>query len=259
MKLSVLMITKNAKEVIEEALKSLKGLWDEPVIIDSGSKDGTLEIAKKFTNNVSSYPFQDNYSDVRNIGLSKVTGNWILVLDADERLSEELKRKISVLINDRNTDGYWFRRKTFISTKEYLRYGLFYPDWQLRLFRNKRGYYFKGAVHEQLTIPKRKTKEMPYDILHYPQHPKYTAFTDFSNLMPYVHIHADNLVKSSNNILLLCLEGMAQFVNLFFGGFLRGKGFLDGWNGFRAHLIFASSIALAYILAGWEKTKIALK
>ena len=77
--------------------------------------------------------------------------------------------------------------------------------------------------------------------------------------MPYVHIHADNLVKSSNNILLLCLEGMAQFVNLFFGGFLRGKGFLDGWNGFRAHLIFASSIALAYILAGWEKTKIALK
>ena len=167
MKLSVLMITKNAKEVIEEALKSLKGLWDELVIIDSGSKDGTLEIAKKFTNNVSSYPFQDNYSDVRNIGLSKVTGNWILVLDADERLSEELKRKISVLINDRNTDGYWFRRKTFISTKEYLRYGLFYPDWQLRLFRNKRGYYFKGAVHEQLTIPKRKTKEMPYDILHY--------------------------------------------------------------------------------------------
>ena len=116
MKLSVLMITKNAKEVIEEALKSLKGLWDELVIIDSGSKDGTLEIAKKFTNNVSSYPFQDNYSDVRNIGLSKVTGNWILVLDADERLSEELKRKISVLINDRNTDGYWFRRKTFIST-----------------------------------------------------------------------------------------------------------------------------------------------
>ncbi len=255
MKLSVLIITKNAEEIIREALKSAEGLWDELVIVDNGSNDGTVKLVRKFTNKVFVNLSHNNFSEIKNYGLSKISGDWVLSLDADERLSKEMRERIPTLIKNRNIGGYWFRRKTFIVPNRYLHYGLFYPDWQLRLFRNKKEYRYRGAVHEQLTIPKEKTKEVSYDILHFPQHPKYTSFTDFYNLMPYVRIHVDELEKASKSIVTLLFDGIGQFTKLFFGGFFRGKGFLDGWEGFRAHIIFASSIALAYTIAAWKRTK----
>ncbi len=254
--LSILIVTKNAEGVIGKALESLQGLGDELVVIDSGSTDGTVRIVQKFTKNVFMHSFQHDFSNLRNFGLSKVTSDWVLVLDADEELGEEAKREIPDLIRNKTIDGYWFRRKTFLAPGRYLRYGFFYPDWQLRLFRNKKEYRYRGAVHEQLSIPKGKTREVPYDILHYPQHPKYTSFTDFRNLMPYVRIRANELEKSSKGASILLFAAVGQFILLFVGGFFRGKGFLDGWVGFRAHLIFALSVSLAYILAGWRKVKV---
>ncbi len=255
--LSILMIVKDAGVVIRKALVSLQGLGDELVVVDSGSTDATKTIARKFTNKLYAVVFQQDFSELRNIGLSKVSGDWILVLDADEQLAQETKREIPYLIRNSTIDGYWFRRKTFVSPNRYLHYGLFYPDWQLRLFRNRKEYRYRGTVHEQLAIPKEKTREVSYDILHYPQHPKYTSFTNFRNLLPYIQIQAGELLKSPRDVLGLFVTGVEQFFKLFFGGFLRGKGFLDGWAGFRAHIMFASSIAFAHILAGWRKIKIA--
>lgn len=249
------MITKNAERVIRHALKSVEELWDELVIVDSESKDGTVEAAKMFTENVFVRPFHNDFSEIKNFGLSKISGDWVLSLDADEELSEEARQQVPNLIKNNKIDGYWLRRRTFVSANKYLRYGLFYPDWQLRLFRNKKDYHFEGAVHEHLTIPKEKTKEVSCDILHYPQHPKYTLFMNFHNLMPYVQIHAGELEKSSKDVFALFFGGIEQFIKLFFGGFFRGKGFLDGWAGFRAHLMFASSVGLSYLLAAWKKAK----
>lgn len=249
----MVMVTKNAGEVIEEALKSVAGVWDELVVVDSGSTDGTVEVARKFTDKVYTFPFRDDFSKLRNLTLSKVHGDWVLVLDADERLSDEAIRQIPKLINNKDIDGFWFRRKTFITPAQYLRYGLFYPDYQLRLFRNKKEYRYRGAVHEQLAIPKEKTREVPYDILHYPQRPKYDRFSSFGNMAPYIRIHSGELDKSPKGMLTLFFEGGGKFLGLFFSGFLRGKGFLDGWAGFRAHFMFAASIAIAHGWAGWKK------
>lgn len=252
-RLSILVITKNAEVTIGGALKSVEGLWDELVVIDTGSSDRTINVAKKFMAKVFAHHFRNDFSEVKNFGLSKVTCDWVLALDSDERLTDELRAALPGLIQNKNVDGYWFRRRTYISSMRYLRYGLFYPDYQLRLFRNKKEYRYRGAVHEQLTIPKSKTQKVFYDILHYPQHSKYTAFADFHNLMPYIHIRANELAKFHQGAGLLFLKGMGEFVKLFLSGYFRGKGFLDGWAGFRAHVMFASSIALAYILAGWRK------
>ncbi len=71
--------------------------------------------------------------------------------------------------------------------------------------------------------------------------------------LPYVRIQADELVTSHRNIISLAFGEIEQFLRIFFGGFFSGKGFLDGWIGFRAHVMFAASIIFAYGVAGWKK------
>lgn len=253
MSLSVVMVTRDADNIIEGALKSVEGLWDELIVVDSRSTDKTVAVAKKFTKQVFLARFGGDFSAMRNFGLSKASSEWILMIDADERLSGELREQISHFVKHKDIDGYWFRRRTYISPSRYLRYGLFYPDYQLRLFRCRKEYRYRGAIHEQLTIPKEKTKEIHYDILHYPQHPKYTSFHDFSNFFPYIRIQVKELEVSSESALQLLWEGIKQAIMLFGGGFFRGKGFLDGWAGFRAHYLFMCSILLAYTRASWKK------
>lgn len=190
---------------------------------------------------------------MRNFGLEKANGEWILMIDSDEKLSTGLIHEIPSLIKDPHIDGYWFRRKTFIAKEIYLRYGFFYPDYQLRLFRNKKEYRYIGAVHEALTIPKEKTKEVPLDILHYPANPKYTSWQDFKNMLPYIRIQAAELQKKQFSAVQLFWLGCTTFWILMFKGFIRGKGFLDGYAGFRAQVLFSLSIASGYILAGFRK------
>jgi hypothetical protein len=196
-----------------------------------------------------------DYSYHKNTEIRSIHESWILSLDSDEELSQELLDKLPELIKDDSVDGYWFRRRNYISPTRYLKYGLFYPDWQLRLFRNHQGYKYHGAVHEQLDIPYSKTKQIPVDIYHFPNHPKYTKFSDFTNLLPYVKIKAEELIKLDKSNTWYYERGVWQFMNLFLGGFIRGKGFLDGYVGLRAHLMFAWSIALSYFFApNYRKT-----
>jgi hypothetical protein len=169
-----------------------------------------------------------------------------LFLDGDERVSEELVKVIPELLKDNSVDGYWIPRKTFITPDRYLKYGLFYPDYQLRLFRVKKEYRFVGAVHEVVQIPDAKTKKIGQPLLHYPDHPKYTAFSDFKNMNMYITIHAKELRALRKSSWQYYAEGLWQGVFLFCSGFFRGKGFLDGWAGFRAHVLFAASIAAGY-------------
>jgi hypothetical protein len=202
-----------------------------------------IKVITKHCNNI------DNFSLIKNLSLKDILSEWVLSLDSDEELSQELIDILPELTKDESIDGYWFRRRNYISKTKYLKYGLFYPDWQLRLFRNNKGYKYHGAVHEQLDISYSKTRQIPTDIYHYPNNPKYSKFSDFANLMPYVNIKAVELGKLPHSLLGYYSKGILQFIKLFFGGYFRGKGFLDGYPGFRAHLMFAWSIALPYFLA----------
>lgn len=248
MLLSVYIITKNEEVGVGEALESVRGVADEIVVVDSGSTDKTITIVKQYTDRVYTKRFRDDFSQLRNFALSKLRGEWVLTLDADERLSEGLKEKIPELIADKHVDGYWFARKTFISGARYLKYGVFYPDYQLRLFRNKKEYRYRGAVHEQLTIPKEKTREVPYDVLHYPTHPKYDRFSSIVNMTGYMRIAARSYTKQFDTATLVG-KAITSFIDIFLGGLFRGKGILDGWAGFRAHLIFALSVSGSWALA----------
>ncbi len=96
--ISLCMIVKNEEENIEHCLSSIQGLVDEIIIIDTGSTDGTKEIAKKFGAKVFDFKWNNNFSDARNFSLSKATGDWIFILDADEVISPSDHEKIKNLI-----------------------------------------------------------------------------------------------------------------------------------------------------------------
>ncbi|MBB6693249.1 glycosyltransferase family 2 protein [Cohnella xylanilytica] len=147
--LSVNIITKNEESNIKRCLDSVS--WtNEIIIIDSGSTDSTISICKEYTNNIYIEEWS-NYAEQRNKALKKSTCDWILVIDADEELTEDLIREIRSLLNSGATNaGYMISMKNYIGD-QWLKSKRFTPNYQLRLFKRE-GAYFHGAVHERVNI-----------------------------------------------------------------------------------------------------------
>jgi len=154
------MIAKNEEKNLANCLNSIKDIIDEIMIMDTGSTDKTKEIAKKFNAKIFDFKWIDDFSAARNESLKYVTKDWILVLDADETLDEESKKTIKGLIKDKETDAFLFLQKNYTNNssiagfvnEEHKKNGKSYSGWYgsfiVRLFRNKKGYKFKGTVHE---------------------------------------------------------------------------------------------------------------
>jgi len=246
MKISLLIIVKNGEKGIEQTIQSAKGIVNEIVVVDSGSTDKTLEIVKKYTKKVYEKIFENDFSKLRNFGLSKASGDWILVLDADEVLEVDTLKKVSELINQSQADGYWFRRKWYYDDSHYLKHGLFYPDYQLRLFRNTKAIRYQNRVHEELNIPKEKTKKADMCIDHYGSLSKYLSLDGFKKLNPYIQLLSLNLKHRHYSRWYLFWRMKYTFFDMFFVGLTRGKGLFDGWIGVKAHFFFALSVSLGY-------------
>lgn len=143
--ISVLFITKNEKEVIEEAIKSAKDLADEIIVVDDSS-DETPKIAEKLGAKVIKHPFK-NFSEQRNLALAAATGDWIFYLDADERVTPQFVKEVKLLVNAYDLTfedvGYWVRRKTFFYGKDW-----HFQDKVQRFFRKDKISGWEGVVHE---------------------------------------------------------------------------------------------------------------
>lgn len=155
------MIVKDEGKFIGKALKGVKGFVDEIIVVDTGSKDKTSEIAKKSGAKVFKFKWNNDFSKARNFSLKKSTKDWILILDADEIISEyDLKRirKITELnevdavsmiqknySNDRKSLGWIPVKEKNIYTKDFTG---FFPSEIIRLFRNKGKIKYRGGVHE---------------------------------------------------------------------------------------------------------------
>ncbi len=150
--LSVAIITYNEERIIEKTLSAIDNWVDQIVIVDSYSTDNTLNILEMFNTAVFQKKWQ-GYSKQKNFAISKCTGDWILVLDADEVLSNELKDEIlNIIKNPSDYDGFKVKRKFYIG-KRWIKYGGYYPDYQLRLFKNNINVQFKQReVHESIEL-----------------------------------------------------------------------------------------------------------
>ncbi|MBI2018511.1 glycosyltransferase family 2 protein [Candidatus Daviesbacteria bacterium] len=143
--LSVVVLTKNEEDRIKVCLESVK--WaDEIVVVDNGSKDSTLEIAKRYTDKIFSVNLQD-FAAWRNFAAEKVLGDWMLFVDPDERVLEPLKKEIEGMISVSDFSAYALSRKNIIFGTE-VKYGPFWPDWVIRLLKKDDFETWVGKIHE---------------------------------------------------------------------------------------------------------------
>lgn len=229
--LSVAVIALNEADRIRACLESVA--WaDEVVVVDSGSSDKTLEIAREFTDHVLFHPWA-GFAAQKNFALSQCRGDWILSLDADERVSEALQREIvATLAGNPPVAGFFVPRQNFFQGR-WMRHGGLYPDLQLRLFRRGRGAFAERAVHESVRV------EGPTARLRAPLvHQSYRGIEDFvARANRYSELAARELAArgrggSSADLLL---RPLWRFVRMYV---LRG-GFLDGRRGFVLAVLYA--------------------
>lgn len=145
--LSLCMIVKNEERYIKKSLDSVSDIVDEIIIVDTGSTDSTLHIIKNYNIKLYKFNWNNNFSAARNYTISKATCDWILFLDADEILDNSSKLNILNFIKNTNLDGCHFLVYNYIS-ENMKDYTLHYA---LRLFKNNKGYYYKGKIHEQIS------------------------------------------------------------------------------------------------------------
>ncbi|WP_077624194.1 glycosyltransferase family 2 protein [Sediminibacillus massiliensis] len=143
--LSVCMIIYNEEVNLKRCLSSIKNIADEIVIVDTGSTDNSIEVAKSFQALVISHEWGEDFSAARNLALEKATKEWILVMDADEVLQDD---QITTYMENNDVDGYFVRFINFYGQYEE---NSFFIDYACRLFRNHPSIRFQGLIHEEVT------------------------------------------------------------------------------------------------------------
>jgi len=147
--LSVIIITKNESAHIGSCLKSVS--WaDEIIVLDSGSEDDTVEICKQYTDSVfiTDWP---GFGIQKQRALDKAQGDWVLSVDADEVVSTALRTEIEKAIQQDEFNGYDIPRLSTYCGRQ-IRHGGWWPDYVLRLFRRKAGYFTEIVVHERIVV-----------------------------------------------------------------------------------------------------------
>ena len=228
------MIAMNEEANLERTLASVR--WaDEIVLVDSGSKDRTLEIARAFGAKTSYHAFA-GHGEQKNLALDLCTGDWTLLLDADEVLTPALQAEIRALLSrDPEFDAYWIPRLNLYFGR-WMRHGGFYPDRKLRLFRRGAARLGEGVgphATPQHTGPKGRLRG---DMLHYGY--------------PTVAIYLEHMWRYSSEIGQLLYQrgrtsrSLPAFVwncvlnpvSTFLYNYLIRLGFMDGREGLLLHL-----------------------
>jgi glycosyltransferase involved in cell wall biosynthesis len=233
-----MVTTLNEARNLSDCLDS--AAWaDELLVVDSGSTDGTEEVARRFGARVVVHEYE-SAARQKNWALPLLRHPWILILDADERLSPALSEEIqSVLRDDGPCDGYFLSRRSFFLGRE-IRHCGWDRDRVLRLFRAGRGKYDDRLVHESLQLDGRA------GALHSPMdHYSYRTFRDYlDKLERYTQRGADDLRGAGRHasVLDLLVRPPARFLRMY----LLQRGFLDGTHGLLLCTLAAGSVWLKY-------------
>jgi len=224
-KLSAVLITHNEELRLERCLTSLT--WaHEVLVIDSGSTDRTVEIARARGAVVHLRPF-DNFAAQRNWAVAAAQHAWVLIVDADEEVSTTLRDEILALLRDgARADAYLLSRENIIFGK-WLRHGGHWPDRQIRLFRRGCGQY-TGEVHEQF-VTDRALGQLRHPLIH---HSTATIDEYPEKLQHYTDLEAGEMQrrKKRTSLFALFVLPLLSFVR----SYVMRRGFLDGYAGLLA-------------------------
>jgi glycosyltransferase involved in cell wall biosynthesis len=255
MTLSVVLITHNEEAIIGRALAGGQPLVadgkGEIIVVDSGSTDRTVEIAKSFGARVFVEEWK-GYAAQKNSAIDKAGGDWILSLDADEELEPGLAGEIAMALNvapaggETPPAGFWMPRKNFFLGR-WVKHGGFWPDPKMRLFRKGAARFEDRAVHEDARLIDGVSGRFKGALLHH-SYPTLAGYIDHMNR--YSSLGAEMAVakgRSGFSVFDIVLRPIATFIyNYFFR-----LGFLDGPEGLLLHLYHAVYVSWKYAKA-WE-------
>jgi glycosyltransferase involved in cell wall biosynthesis len=269
MSLSVAIITCNEERNLRRTLESLR-VADAIVIVDSGSTDRTVDIARELGAKVFVEPWK-GYAAQKNSAIEKCTGDWILSLDADEAVSEELAAELEYITkpsddgaegrrewcltmsrgrpsDERDMFGFWLPRKNFFLGR-WIRHGGFWPDAKLRLFRRGKGRFEERPVHETMVVDG-PTGRLNGAMLHhaYPTLEGYIAQMNRYSTLGAQMATAGR--KRGFSVVHIVLRPALTFIY----NYLFRLGFLDGREGLLLHLYHAGYVSWKYAKA-WEASK----
>jgi glycosyltransferase involved in cell wall biosynthesis len=223
-KLSVIIITKNAAAHIETCLNSV--IWaDEIIILDSGSTDNTLSLCRAFTDKIFINEDWLGFGIQKNRALAKASGEWILSIDADECVTPALQQQIKDAITNATTETAFRMPRRSRYCGRWIKHSGWYPDYVIRLFRRDAAQFTDDIVHEKVEILNGKLATLNTPLLHY-------SFNSLEEVLDKVNRYSSaNALKNStkkSSLKKAIVHGLWAFIRTYF---LR-MGFLDGREGF---------------------------
>lgn len=221
--ISAIVITYNEAKNIGECLDSL-AFCDERIVVDCGSTDTTVDIAKQKGARVEFHQWQ-GYGPQKNYALSLATGIWVLAIDADERVTPELAEAMRGAIAEVDADAWEFPRRSSFCGRT-MRHSGWYPDYVLRLFRRGKARFDDVMVHEHV-ICTGKVRRLPQPLLHYPV---YRLEDALSRMDRYSTASAKALFARGRRVTFF--TGIGHGLFSFFRTYILRAGFLDGAEGF---------------------------
>lgn len=240
-RISVLILTYNEEERIRKCLDSVR--WaDEIVIVDSESQDKTLDIVREYTDKAIVQPWL-GFGAQRNLGLKSCTGDWILILDADERVSEELKEELlTISESDDFAAGYYIARKNYFLGR-WIKGCKWYPDFTLRFFQRGKGRYNEKLVHEALEV-NGKTAYLSQHLLHYTYKDLQHYIAKMNN---YTDLEAKQFILKGRRVSPLDFAFRPGWT--FFKMYFLKKGWQAGFPGFILSVLLSFYNYMKYVKA----------
>lgn len=247
MKISALINTINEEKNITECLKTLDWV-DEIVVVDMDSDDKTKDLSYKFTKNVFNHKRMGYVEPARNFGIKQTTGDWILILDADERIPNQLAAKLYQIAVEDKVNFVRIPRKNLVFG-QWLQHSRWWPDHNVRFFK-KGNVHWQNAIHsipitygEGLTLP----AEENLAIVHYHYH---TLSEFLERMFRYTKIQSQEIIKSGYKFKVsdIIEKPIAEFLSRFF----FGQGYKDGLHGLALSSLQAFSELVLYLRI-WEE------
>lgn len=240
----MVIVTKDEERNIREALESVKE-FEDIVVMDAFSTDGTLNICREYTSRVYQQEWM-GYARQKQAAVGRAEKQWVLILDADERVTPELRKEIAQKIQEGAFSGYYLPRKSFFLGR-WMRHSGWWPDYILRLFRKDTAYIEPREVHEKVVV-NGAVGYLKGPLEHY----TYRTISDYIRKMEnYSTLSAQELGdKKDTPLISMALNPFAVFIKMFF---LR-QGFRDGMHGFILAGLYSFYTFLKYAKV-WEKRK----
>ncbi len=239
--LSIVLIVKDESENIVSCLESAS-FADEIVVVDSGSLDDTLELAAKYTDKIFVEPEWPGYGIQRQRAQEYATSEWILMLDADERITPELQQSITRIVKDNKQNCVYDTARLSHCFGSYIRHSGWYPDYVTRLYPRTKAAYNASMVHEKLEYPSElKLKKLTGDLLHY-------TYRDMNHYLVksagYAEAWSKQRYEQGKRATLL--QGALHAVGCFVRMYILRAGFLDGRQGLLLAFLSSHSTFVKY-------------